>query len=165
MASARSQEYVVFFSNYCKFSQDIISEITKKNIRNAFVFVCVENVQNIPSFVDRVPYVIHKQSKETFIDEAIDTLLVTITNAMYPPMNPDAITDNIFSNMMDSEFEMLNDTSNKNFSLLDMDNYRITTLTDGDDTKGRKSDSALLEQYIAQRDSDSKIVSNQHNLR
>lgn len=50
---------LLFFSNYCTFCKSIVDSMIKKNIRDSFILICVDNKSlNIPSFVDKVPMVV-----------------------------------------------------------------------------------------------------------
>lgn len=151
------QEYVLFFSNFCNYSKEIIGTITRKNIRNAFVFVCVDTVRPLPSFVDRVPLIVSKQTREIFADDNIPHLLEKVTTIMYPPTSVEATPAFGFSAQFDSTFEELDADNNQ--SCLDMDQYRIITPgNEDDDRKVRKADSSQLEQYIAMRANDMKML-------
>jgi len=50
--------HVLFYSNYCMYSKEVIDAIFGKNLRHLFVLVCVDKRgQELPEFVDRVPLV------------------------------------------------------------------------------------------------------------
>lgn len=153
------QAYVLFFSNYCNYSKDVVSYITKKNIRNAFVFVCVDKVRPLPSFVDRAPLIVSKVTKQIYADEIIMQLLDDVYQQYYPPIQIEATPAfGIGNNQMESEFETLDGDGAS--STLDMDQYRIHYISEDDNKlSGRKADSSQLEQYIAQRDTDIKMIS------
>ena len=157
-----SPEYILFFSNLCNFSKEVLSTITRKNIRNAFILICVDTVTNLPPFVDRVPFIINKQTRDMYVDDNIDKIIDEIHKKMYPPMI-EALPSYI-GGQEDSEFENLN--GNADCNMLDLDNFRITTITEDEGLRGKKADSQLLEQYIAMRDTDVKGVNpNRANYR
>jgi hypothetical protein len=53
------QQHVLFYSEYCRFCQDALRIITKRDIRDAFRLVCVDTHRTqLPAFVDCVPLVL-----------------------------------------------------------------------------------------------------------
>lgn len=166
MASSKvkNNEYVLFFSNFCNYSKDIVSMITRKNIRSAFVFVCVDTVRPIPPFVDRVPLISSITTKQIYADDNITSLIDSITRAMYPPTSIEA-TPAFGMDQCDSEFECLDQGDNStSFCMLDMDQFRITCIAEDDDVKSKRADSSQLEHYIAQRDKEININADRPNL-
>lgn len=66
-----SSKNVLFYSNYCNFSKEVLGDIIKRNIRDLFVLVCVDqNRYTLPPFVDRVPLIVTPQ-KEIITDESL----------------------------------------------------------------------------------------------
>jgi hypothetical protein len=154
MSSSESEKsFLLFFSNYCNYSKEVIGIITRKNIRNTFVLICIDTIQNIPPFVDRVPMIINKQSKGIYVDEDIVKLLDAVSQQMYPPVSIGALN----SAWDDTEFENPGGENEENFCQLDLEQFRIHCANDDDTNKVKKADSSILEQYIAQRDADIKI--------
>lgn len=167
--SSSSPEYVLFFSNLDSYSMEVISHITRKNIRNAFVFVCVDSVRPLPPFVDCVPLISSKVTKKIYVDDQIIPLLNQITATMYPPVTIEAVPAFGFGSAMDTEFESLVQggmpaPGQDSYSMLDMNQFRISFVAEDDDLKSKKTDSSQLEQFIAQRDTDVKILSDRPNL-
>lgn len=160
-----AQDYILFFSNFCNYSKDVVGVITRKNIRNAFVFVCVDTVRPIPPFVTCVPLITSRTNKAMYVDEQIMELLDHIAKSMYPPTQIEAMNSmSAFSaDNTESEFESFGQ-DNGNFSMLDMDHFRINTINEDEEVKCKRADSSQLEQFIAQRDSDVKRVSDRPNL-
>lgn len=160
------QDYVLFFSNFCNYSKEIVGSITRKNIRNAFVFVCVDTVPNIPSFVDRVPIIANKHTKQLYADENIVSVIDSITATLYPPANIEALPS-LFGGgggYQEPEFEALGQSTD-GFNMIDMDHFRITCVAEDDALKNKKADSSVLEQYISQRDTDITISMDRPTLR
>lgn len=55
------EKHILFYSNLCNFSQETIQTIYKKNLRDRFMNVCIENPKfqnSLPPFVDRVPMIL-----------------------------------------------------------------------------------------------------------
>ena len=165
------QEYMLFFSNFCSYSKEVIGIITRKNIRKAFIFICVDSLQNIPPFVDRVPMIVQKANKQVYADEDIAKVLDEITNLLYAPASISAmpasfIGDQPFHN---SDFESLDGSmtqdGSSSYTMLDMEAFRINCIAEDDAIKVKKADSSMLEQYISQRDADIKIIADRPTLR
>jgi hypothetical protein len=76
---------IVFYSNYCKYSQDLINYIVKKDLKKMFVFVSVDiNRNRIPPLVDRVPALFLVKERKVLFD---DDILACI-EASVPDANP-----------------------------------------------------------------------------
>lgn len=165
----KKQNYVLFFSNFCNYSKDVVNTISRKNIRQAFVFICVDNVRPLPPFVDRVPMISCISNKRIYVDDDIDTLIENVSRSLNPQTTVQAMSSlDAISAPMESEFESFG-ASAPTMNMLDLDNYRIGCTDTNKETRGldkhKRADSALLEQYIAQRDSEVRIVNNSMNLR
>jgi len=167
MATQNNQaNLILFFSNYCSYSKDVLTIITRKNIRNAFILICIDTVQNLPPFVDRVPLIVDKHSKQIFADEDISKILEIVATQMYPPVSIEAMPSSfIGQTSFETDYENPLGGAEDNFNMLDMDNFRIQCTNESDEVKVKKADSSLLEQYIAQRDADIKIVADRPMIR
>ena len=160
----QQQEYFLFFSNFCPYSKEVVGLVTKKNIRNAFVLICVDTLQQVPPFVDRVPMIVNKHTKDVYADDSIYKVLDDVSNKMYPPVKIEAMPSTAFTAFQDTEFESLGGGTDS-YSMLDMDNYRISYVEEDDNLKNKKADSSQLEQYISQRDADMSIITDRATLR
>jgi hypothetical protein len=154
-------DYVLFFSNFCNYSKEVLGDITRRNIRNAFVLICIDSIANIPPFVTVVPLIACKSTKQIYVDDAISKILDEIHAKEYPAVTIEALPSSIGFQSHESDFEALGQ-DNMAYSMLDMSNFRITITDDGDETKAKKADSSVLEQYIANRDNDIKINDRQN---
>ena len=75
------EKFLLFYSNYCHYSKTLLEEIKKKEIEEIFLFICVDtNIYTIPSFVDRVPMVYQKNSKQIYIEDSIIDLINHISS-------------------------------------------------------------------------------------
>ena len=72
---------VLFCSNFCEHSKEVLMIIQKRNIRNIFVVVFVDNTKvQVPSSIDRVPALMTKHGQIIFgddIEKYIETFCVT----------------------------------------------------------------------------------------
>jgi|688.fasta_scaffold527084_2 hypothetical protein len=68
-------KHILFYSNFCSFSKELIGDIMKKNLRDKFVLICVNQMkESLPTFVDRVPMIV-TDKKELVYDEMINPFL------------------------------------------------------------------------------------------
>ena len=63
---------IIFYSNYCSYSKEIINQIAKTPIHDNIIYVCVDddNIQ-LPPFVKAVPTIYLVNDKKIVVDEAI----------------------------------------------------------------------------------------------
>ena len=63
---------LLFYSNYCSYSKEIINQISKTPINDNIMYICVddENIQ-LPPFVKAVPTIYLVTEKKIVVDEAI----------------------------------------------------------------------------------------------
>lgn len=57
-----STKHICFFSNYCQYCHDFLTDIVKKGLRQKFILVSVEK-HPIPPYVDRVPFIMTSDKK------------------------------------------------------------------------------------------------------
>mgnify|MGYP001146195483 CR=1 FL=1 len=52
-------KHILFYSNFCNFCQDLLTEIIKKGVRKQFVLISVEKHKSkLPHFVKSVPFIV-----------------------------------------------------------------------------------------------------------
>jgi|SaaInlStandDraft_1057018.scaffolds.fasta_scaffold93200_2 hypothetical protein len=63
---------IIFYSNYCSYSKEIINQLAKTPIHDNIIYVCVDddNIQ-LPQFVKAVPTIYLVNDKKIVVDEAI----------------------------------------------------------------------------------------------
>ena len=63
---------IIFYSNYCSYSKEIINQLAKTTIHDNIIYVCVDddNIQ-LPPFVKAVPTIYLVNDKKIVVDEAI----------------------------------------------------------------------------------------------
>ena len=62
---------IIFYSNYCTYSKEILNQISKTSINDNIAYVCVDdpNIQ-LPNFITAVP-TIYLVDEKIVVDEAI----------------------------------------------------------------------------------------------
>lgn len=78
--SNKAQKDILFYSNHCIHCKDIATKIQKKNLRNFFMFVCIDKNFKIPRFVTRVPLIYTMPEKKILIDSKIDQYIDILQN-------------------------------------------------------------------------------------
>jgi hypothetical protein len=63
---------IIFYSNFCTYSKEIINQISKTPINDNILYVCVDddNIQ-LPNFVTAVPTIYLVEKKRIVVDESI----------------------------------------------------------------------------------------------
>lgn len=70
-------KHILFYSNFCNFCQDLLTEIIKKGVRKQFVLISVEKHKSkLPQFVKSVPFIVDSKGQNVpehrfshFLDE------------------------------------------------------------------------------------------------
>ena len=158
------QKDVLFYSNYCDYSKEILGIITKKNIRNDFVLVCVDSrTHQLPPFVDRVPLVFSKD-KQIIVDEAITEYVDSRGGDSSSSLEPFALFACAGKANYSDGFSYITEESDndmmKGYMYLNTATAISTVAEDPDSGKKSKIDSSILEKYMAERDNDIKIIKN-----
>jgi hypothetical protein len=163
------QKDILFYSSLCEFCHEVLTLLTKHNVKDHFMLVCVDNKNlKLPPFVDRVP-LIYTNHKKLYADEHlveyIKSKFVESSLQPYSLMggSTNSYSDN-FSFIEDSQFDGLEDSS-RNYNLLGMEQVIYTPETDdskSQPTNGRRGEGKVLDKYMADRDADiQKIFGNQ----
>lgn len=159
------QKDILFYSNLCDFSKDVVNILSKYQIKDKFMLVCVDNkTLKLPPFVDRVP-LIYTVSKKLFADDYllhyVQSMIESTSLQPYALVgsNTNAYSENF--SFLDSGDGVTEDCS-RNYNYLGME-QKIQMVEDNDE--GTKDDkSKLLEAYMAHRANDiQKIFGNTNN--
>jgi hypothetical protein len=166
------QKDLLFYSNLCDHCKDVINTINKKNIRDSFMFVCVDNPKFvIPEFIKVVPSILtikkqifinkvlydYLESKSTHTINTIEEISpFTIGSANYSTSYTWLSTD---GNGYDNDGMLLNnEAKNNNFVLLN-DNLSLNAPKENNtDNKSNKFDSSIYEKYINSRTNDDEHI-------
>jgi len=72
---------IIFYSNYCTYSKEIINKISKTSINDTIIYVSVddENIQ-LPQFVKAVPTIYLVNDKKIVVDEEIENWIKSKTS-------------------------------------------------------------------------------------
>ena len=84
---------ILFYSNFCTYSKEVINNISKTPLNEAMLFVCVDddNIQ-LPPFITSVPTIYLINDKKIVVDEAIsEWIKEKLSSAAGPTINDDEI--------------------------------------------------------------------------
>lgn len=152
---------IVFYSNHCNFSRQVLQIINEQHLKERFLVVCIDNKNlKLPPFVDRVPLVYTTQ-KKLYADENLMNYIKSYiqSNTLQPyalvGTNTSSYTDN-YSFLSESEAQL--GDSSRNFNILGFEQPIYAPKED----EGQKNNS--LEKYMAERDADiQKIMGRKPN--
>jgi hypothetical protein len=167
-----SNKDVLFCSNFCEHSKQILIDIQKRNARDMFVIVFVDNTRvKLPSQIDRVPAIITKAGNTYFEDDVgkyISTFCrpgSTGEGDQQPPPQEDVAPFSLLSDVksFSDTFTFIDEGSHKDdqrvrrFDYLASDDASsmapMQTAAIKDSGKKSKLDEAY-EKYVMDRDSD-----------
>lgn len=70
-------KHLLFFSNFCHYSKDLMNIVVKKNVKNMFLFINVDDIgkkYTLPPVVDRVPMIITNTKVVVTDDQILEFL-------------------------------------------------------------------------------------------
>jgi len=141
---------IIFFSNYCEYSKEILGKLQEANLLEAMVKVCVDDRNiKLPQFITAVPTIYLMDKKAIVKDEQIMEWVVS----MSPKKNT------VFNELG----SYMNGGAGDNFAFLDdSDNPDATTLTyiDQDMTITTPNEANLKKRSIEQLEKERSIDMN-----
>ena len=64
---------IVFYSNFCSFSKEIVASLSKSAIHQSLVYICVDDKNiNLPNFITVVPTIYISQDRKILTDGEIN---------------------------------------------------------------------------------------------
>lgn len=167
-----SKPYILFYSNKCKYSSDVLKRITTTpTLNSSFLYVNIDNKSyQLPRFVDRVPLIFIKDTKELIIDDNVLKFIQMISPSHTQSQSQAP------QNVQDTNLESLSDLAkgiSSSYSFMDEKQDKLTptsyvyindrntnevdpsrSIQIEDETRGNKIDSAGYDAYKNQRDLD-----------
>jgi hypothetical protein len=161
---SKMQQHLLFYSNYCPFSKEVITEITKKNAKDAFLFVCVDtNRHRLPNYVDRVPTIV-LTTGEILCDDAISQFLDSSSQSQNEPLSFNDIQSAYSGNFsLITENPTCTSTDNtpiNNTAFAGVDQYQqiITPPEDGDGNAKDPYGNNSLDSFMHARENDIRQI-------
>ena len=153
---------LLFYSNFCEFSKEIIGILIKQNIRNNFLLVCVDTRKfDIPRVIDHVPAILRPNTGEVITEENLYKYLesITVTTKQNTEISPmlsvygNTLYSSSFSSLMEDEV-----SEDKNYVFLGNE-VHIPVAPDENQAKaGGSFDSSAFEKYLEMRKSDDSYM-------
>jgi hypothetical protein len=157
------QKDLLFYSNYCEFCKDVISTLTKHNIREDFRLVCVDDKKyNIPNFIDRVPSILRVPGGEVYMEEHLHEYLelkYKETNKM-DEISP--MTSQYGNSLYSTNFSSLTGDDatleNKNYLSLGREQHMIHVADDNVSSKKSNDSTIAFEKMMQNRKLDDSYL-------
>ncbi len=162
------QKDLFFYSKFCNHSTDVITMITKMNIRDFFIFVCVDDKKyNIPKCVTHVPTIITK-NKELVTDTEVMNYLGKFRSGREPTnedIAPFCSAQTGYSSsyifLTDNGYDvegLQQDDKDKYININANTNIYTPVETDNSSTKTNKFDDSMYEKYLNSRNTDDDFI-------
>ena len=120
------QKHILFFSNFCQFSNEVCKKIEKLNIKNSFIMINISQKKyKIPSMITTVPTILLNDKRTILQEDKIDKFLDEVYSKLNKNIDPFTNTSGISNN-----FSFLDDDSNKSMSSMfgsTKEEFRIVT--------------------------------------
>lgn len=157
---------ILFYSNYCDFSKEIVTLITKKNLRGSILLVCIDTTKyKIPACIDRVPSMLSADRETLYIEDD----LVQYIESKAKSAHPEAESIQTFSweggNNYSESFSFVNEDingnmTNKGYTFLEeyMPSNASNLKDDDDKMRQSKFDISIYDSYISSRNRDEEQI-------
>ena len=143
-----SKKDIIFYSNYCTYSKEIINQISKTPINDNIIYVSVDddNIQ-LPPFIKAVPTIYLVNDKKIVVDEEInDWIKSKISKPVDDTLQPYFGTcDNSYSSSCSSIDNKEMKPFISSYTFLG-DEQKIETPKDGNNSQGSKGSSQSSSQ-------------------
>jgi hypothetical protein len=122
--SNKNTKHLLFFSNFCQYSNDIYKRIDKYNLKDKFLMINIsENKYKIPSIIKSVPTILLNDKRTIIKDGELDKFIENLNKNNNKDIAP-------FMNTSMSEFSFLDEKQNDAIGGLfgsTKENFRINT--------------------------------------
>jgi hypothetical protein len=147
---------ILFFSNYCDYSNDIVNMMVKKNVKNEFMLVCVDNSKfQLPQFVDRVPIIYTKHDELIYDDNILKYIEAAFQTESVEDIQPWSIQQpSNYSNQFSFLMDDVPDLQSKGYTMLGYDQKITIPPEESDVSKKDKFDSSQMDKLMQERKAD-----------
>lgn len=122
--SNKNTKHLLFFSNFCQYSNDIYKRIDKYNLKDKFLMINIsENKYKIPNIIKSVPTILLNDKRTVIKDGELDRFIENLNKNSNKDIAP-------FMNTSMSEFSFLDEKKNDAIGGLfgsTKENFRINT--------------------------------------
>lgn len=160
------QKDILFYSNLCDFSKEVLNNLVKHQLKEKFLLVSVDNRNlKLPPFVDRVP-LIYTADKKLFADEQLMAYIQSkVAASSLQPYSLIGTSTNSYSegfSFLEEAGEDFGTDSARNYNFVGMD-QRIYAPEEGDEQGSIQNNK--LESFMANRDNDlQRIYGNKNSV-
>jgi glutaredoxin len=154
----RNQKDIIYYSDYCQFSKDVLTHLTKKNMKDEFWYVCVDDPKQrraIPRNVTNVP-TLYRTDHSVIVGMDI----IEYITSMQPAHIDDVMPMAQFGSSYSDGFSFIGDddtcyssTDDKKGFASVQENVSIYTPPEMDKDAIKESS---FERYMSQRDMDTQ---------
>ena len=132
--SEQKLKHLLFYSNYCNYSNEVYQKIIKYNLKDKFYLINISNNKfKIPSNIKSVPTILLSDKKTIYQNHELDIFL----NKLYNSTSDDVLPYYYNGNSISDNFSLLNEndnvdnnTLNKGFEYINDTNNNIITPTE-----------------------------------
>lgn len=169
---------LLFYSNYCEFSKEVLTFLTKKNVRNIFLLVCIDTGKyKVPPIITSVPTILTADYKSIICENDIYKYIENILQSMRPK-EESLQTFSWEGNSYSESYALLNEEESQNindFGNISSKGYTFingndieqmntkSKIQDDDDVlKQTKFDISAYDKYISSRNKDEEYIKRQY---
>lgn len=158
---------LLFYSNFCDFSKEVVTQVTKKNLRHHVLLVCIDGGKyQIPSCISCVPSLLTANRDMVYVEKALHEYLEERARTLYPQHQDERIqTFSWEGNNYSESYSFVNDDMDGNmttraYTLLDEStDSSVTKFKDDDDAlKESKFDISRYDNFLASRNRDEEHI-------
>lgn len=165
MSKTKMKKDILFYSNFCDFSKEVVTLITKKNLKSFILLVCVDTGKyQIPPCIDRVPSLLTAERDALYVEDNLVKYIEKRAKDLFQE-DESIQTFSWEGNNYSESFSFVNDDAagnmtNMSFSLIsDELESRNGKFKDDDDVlKANKFDIAAYDSYISSRNRDEEQI-------
>lgn len=158
---------VIFISGYCEYSKELMTNLMKNNMQSKFDYVNIDEGQEIPNFVDRIPLMYFE--KKILVDEGLFDYIESLKKKIMQDNQSDIkpfLSGEMTNNSLSDSYSyigeengaekkhIIHSTFDKNYSHIGMEHQKIYTPEDNDVKEKSK---CSLEELISRRERDIKF--------
>ena len=122
-----SKPYILFYSNKCAYSNEVLGLIASLSLNPMFLYVNIDNKSyTLPEFVDRVPLVFLKQSKEVVVDQNVVLFINSL--ASKPRQGPQAPHAQMPEQALESGISDMSKGISSSYSFMNENDDKLTPM-------------------------------------
>lgn len=156
---------MLFYSNLCEFSKEVVALVLKKDMRNMFMLVCIDSGKyTIPPVITKVPSILNAARTQVYTDGDIIQYIEQKSEVVTPKQDLQTFAweGNGFSEYATIQEEDAGNITSKGYTYLSDYSTGVTASTFQDENdkllKQAKFDSSSYDSFIAVRNRDEEHI-------